>query len=489
MNRDDLLKLLDLNGKPAPPSKDDTELSITPTEVPSPTNSSPTSPTVLELDDWGMRRGVEVLRESERLQTLGLDESAIADFFGAAFEPEPHLHESCVDQLRHDFVRQLLETPEYNALHTSTLLNQAASAIAATSFAEQFAALRKETEPEEREGGKKEEPTPREKKEAKGEKTTAPEPKHDRMADDMKVLRAVGQALSKASEEVEEAREAANALGMGAGNPGSNDAKVIAQMYRRVRSNKMLRRICELAGRYRRFAQSKQRRKLAHGMDDMVGVVLDGDLGRVLPQELAKLALPEFEWETLRRLVERQVLCRDYHSMEPVAKGPVIVSVDESGSMCGDRGHTAKALALALAWVARQQQRWIALVAYSGDSGERLLALPPGRWNELALMDWLCHFIGHGSPLDVPVREMPRYYEELRAPKGVTDVIFITDAECCIPTCYQNDFNAWKRKVKARLITLVIEKSPGDLSAISDEVHQVQSLSVSEAGVERVLSI
>jgi len=44
---------------------------------------------------------------------------------------------------------------------------------------------------------------------------------------------------------------------------------------------------------------------------------------------------------------------------------------------------TAKALALAMAWVARMQKRWCALVAYSGDSGERVLALPPGRWDEI----------------------------------------------------------------------------------------------------------
>ena len=331
MNKDDLFKLLDLSGKEVSQSKESAELSITPSDVPASTSSRPASPTVLELDDWGIRRGGEVLKESERLQTLGLDEAAIADFFGAAFEPEPLLHESCADVLRHDFIKQLLETPEYNALHTSTLLNQAASAIATTSFAEQFATLRKEITPEEKDDGQKAETSPERKKtspDRKGEgRREEHEPKHERLAEEMKILRAVGHALTKASEEVEEAQEAANALGMGAGSPGSNDARAIAQLYRRVRSNKMLRRICELAGRYRRFAQSKQRRKLAHGMDDMVGVVLDGELGRVLPQELAKLALPEFEWDTLRRLVERQVMCRDYRSTEPVAKGPLIVSV------------------------------------------------------------------------------------------------------------------------------------------------------------------
>jgi uncharacterized protein with von Willebrand factor type A (vWA) domain len=299
----------------------------------------------------------------------------------------------------------------------------------------------------------------------------------------------VGRALVKATEEVEELSEAAAALGMGPGSPGSNDPRAIAQLYRRVRSNPTLRRICELAGRYRRLAQSRQRRKLIHGSDEVVGVTLDGELGRVLPQELARLALPEFEDDSLRRLVERQLMSRQQRSSEPVGKGPLLVCVDESGSMSGEKAHTAKALALALAWIARHQQRWIALVAYSGASGERLLALPPGRWDENALMDWLCQFLGRGSSLDVPVQEMPRYYEQLHAPKGITDVVFITDAICQLPGEVREAFNAWKRRVQARLITLVIQSTPGDLRAISDEVHQVGSLAATEAGVERVLSL
>src|SRR5258708_15072704 len=98
---------------------------------------------------------------------------------------------------------------------------------------------------------------------------------------------------------------------------------------------------------------------------------------------------------------------REQGAVEPVAKGPIILSVDESGSMEGEKAHTAKALALAMAWVARRQKRWCALVAYSGDSGERLLALPPGRWDESALMDWLEGFIGRGPFLNNPPPGMP----------------------------------------------------------------------------------
>jgi uncharacterized protein with von Willebrand factor type A (vWA) domain len=478
MSNDDLLKMLDLEGRePAPKGE---PLAITAGEETKP--ETPASPTALHLDDWGLRRGLDVLRGSQPLREclagVGNEERqghAVADFHAAAFEPDPRLQENCVDPLRLEFIRQLLDTPDYHELHAATALNDTASEIAATAFAAQYAALHRE-----REGEEKKEP---------GKDAVRGHGHGSDFGGEIAVLKHVGRALAEASREVVEAKDAAAALGMGPGAPGSNDPRVIAALYRRVRSDPTLQRICELAGRYRRVAQSRQRRKAAHGMDDMVGVVTDGDLGRLLPHELAKLAIPEFEDDTLRRLVERQVMCREYRSVEPVAKGPIIVSVDESGSMQGDKGHTAKALALALAWVARQQRRWIALVAYSGDSGERLLALPPGRWDEVALMDWLAQFIGRGSSLDVPVREMPRYYEQLRAPAGVTDVIFITDAQCRIPADLREHFIAWKQQVKARLITLVIESSPGDLAAISDEVHQVNSLAVSEAGVEHVLSV
>jgi uncharacterized protein with von Willebrand factor type A (vWA) domain len=474
MSNDDLLRMLDLEGKEAAQTNETLPI-VSTTEG---KKTTPASPTALRLDDWGLRRGEDVLRESERLQQclagLGDEErqaQAVADFHGAAFEVDPQLNEGCTDPLRWQFMKQLLETPECHELRASTVLNDTASEIAATSFAGEYAELRKERDKDEekkpsKEGG----------------------PGHDFGAE-IAVLKHVSKALSEASKEVEEAREAAAAMGMGPGAPGSNDPRAIAALFKRVRSDPTLRRICELAGRYRRVAQSRQRRKATHGLDDVVGVVMDADLGRLLPQELAKLAIPEFEDDTLRRLVERQTMCREYHATEPVAKGPILISVDESGSMSGEKVQTAKALALALAWIARQQKRWCGLVAYSGDSGERLLALPPGRWNEVAVMDWLGQFIGCGSSLDVPVRELPGYYQKLGAPVGKTDVIFITDAICRIPARLQEEFCAWKKLVQARLISLIIQSTPGDLAAISDEVHEVPSLAVTEAAVGHVLSL
>ncbi|HEY2911349.1 MAG TPA: hypothetical protein VGI99_13955 [Gemmataceae bacterium] len=456
MNPDDLLRMLDLGGKEASPPGE--PLAI---ESERPAEEPAGSPTALEVDEWGLRRGRDLVDESERLQQEGTDEFAAADFFAAGFDPDPRLQSSCRDRRRHEFLTQLLATPEYHALHAATTLDDTAASIAAVHFAEQFSKLTQED---------------------------AASP-GDELAREMGAMRAVGRALTAVKEEVGELHETAAAFGMGPGTPGGNDAKAIAALFKRVRSDPALKRICELAGRYRRLAQSRQRRKVIHGLDDVVGVEPGGDLGRLLPHELAKLAIPELELDTLRRLVERQTLCREHSATEPVGKGPIIVCVDESGSMSGEKVHTAKALALALAWIARRQNRWCGLVAYSGDSGERLLALPPGRWDEAMLADWLSAFIGRGSDLDLPIREMPEYYRWLEAPHGVTDVIFITDAIARIPEELRTQFIAWKRSVQARLISLVIDNEPGDLAAISDETHTVRSLAVDEDAVGRVLSV
>lgn len=463
MDPNDLLSALDLDGDP-PEAVESTNVLVNshPGRVPE------VSPTALAVDAWGRRRGRELVAESERLKEAGTDEYAAADFFGAAFDPDPVLVEVCADPKRHHFIMHLLDTPAFRGLHAATRLDDTAAGIAAAHFAEQFAALpERETSPAAGGAG----------------------PEADALSAEVAALKAVGRAVEAAEVEVSVYREAAAAVGLGPGEPGSNDPQAVAAVFRRVRADPTLKAICERAGRFRRVAQSRQRQKAWHGLDDVVGVEPGGDVGRLLPDELVRLADPEQELDALRRVAERQAACREHHAVEPVGQGPVVVCLDESGSMGGEKIHTAKALALALAWVARRQRRWCALVAYSGDTGERLLPLPPGRWDEGRLLDWLAAFLGRGSDLDVPVRELPRLYRELNAPPGITDVVFVTDAVCRLPAGVRDAFLAWKRQARARLITLVLNTAAGDLAAISDEVHLVTTLDPDADAVGRVLSV
>lgn len=419
---------------------------------------APPSPTVLKMDAWTEHVGAELAKQWTTDKVRADSEPlSVADCFGACFEPEPRLADNPIDQVRSEFLKTLLDTPEYQALHQHTQLNDVASEIATLGYLAELDALKAE------------------------------QPAKPGIPRDMQVLRHVAAGTKTAKDEVDALNDACAACGLGQGAPGSIDAKRVADLYKTIRHNRTVRRICELAGRFRRFAQSRQRLKSLHGHDDMVGVVTDDDLARLLPHELAKLTDDDLELDFLRRFVEKQTMCRDYRAIEPVGKGPIIVIVDESGSMQGTKGETAKAIALAMAWIARQQKRWCALVAFSGGTEGRRLELVPGQWNELDLCWWLEAWLGGGTSLDIPIVEVPRWYPNT---DGKTDMVCITDAIVSAPPEIIQNFQAWKAHVKCRMISVIVDSDDaGDLGKCSDEVHYTSDLGIDCIGVQNALSI
>ena len=61
------------------------------------TVSEPIKPQcAMEIDDWGFRRGTQLLEDSERLRALNIPKEAVVDFHAAAFEPDPFCSMNCV---------------------------------------------------------------------------------------------------------------------------------------------------------------------------------------------------------------------------------------------------------------------------------------------------------------------------------------------------------------------------------------------------------
>jgi uncharacterized protein with von Willebrand factor type A (vWA) domain len=452
MNHDELNKLLDLDGGHL------TSLGSEPTP-----KAPEASLTALKLDNWSLRKGDELLKESPRLRKLNLSSEAVADLHAAAFLPNPELEETCSDPLRKQFLEELINTTAYQSLHASTSLNGIAAEIAAIAFAEQFSLLaaRVETSPK------------------------LPESK----SLEIEIISSASKAAKQANEGVQELESVAQAFGLGKGEPGSSDVNAIATTFKAVRSNPALLRICSLAGKFKQLAQGLHKARSRDGFDEITGLESGGDISRLVPSELMKLGIPELEIDFLRRFAERQCLCREFESTEKVGLGPIVIVIDESGSMTGSRNESAKAIALTLAWIARRQGRWCGLVAFSGGSGHRVLSLPPERWNQVDLLDWLESFIGLGSDQDLPLKEMAGIFNEIGAPQGQSDLIYISDAQLKISQKKATEYNSWKASVKARLISLVLNTDPNDLTSISDEVHVISSLDPSEMGIKKVFSL
>lgn len=424
----------------------------------------------LELDAWDQNKGRELLDDgeyAEQLRALDLSAEALADFYGCVFLPEPTLVDNG-PKVRSGFLRQSFDSPEFWALHEQTVFDPLAAEIATLSLARSFRKLYPEKND--------------------GEDGKLPEPGDIR--EELRVLRAVRDGVKEGASEVQAYRDIQGAFGLGRGGEGHAvvDASRTATLFRRVRNNAALRRIAEMAGRLRRFAQSKQRQKTRHGYDDMVGVTLGNDLGALLGEELTLLD-SEFEPDLLRRYAEAELMQYEYQGVESKGLGPIFFVVDQSGSMSGLKDEAAKALALAMAWIARKQNRWCCLVAFSGGRPAQPLPLKPSGWDESALANWLTTFIGGGSELDVPLRELPQWFKDLGCPEGKTDIVFVTDGIVSVDERTRSDFLRFKKERQARAVSLIINAAAGPMREISDEVHVVRDLSLKEGAIQQLMGI
>lgn len=184
-------------------------------------------------------------------------------------------------------------------------------------------------------------------------------PSRDRAA----LRSALRRAIEQASESVAEAREALEGLAPGMGStPPSHEQDdttrlTLADM---LVKNQAFREVLRRAGKLRRIAQAKAKTRGA-GVGTVVGVERGSDLGRVLPSQLARLTHPAMRTLVKKDIAERALMQYRVEGHEPKGRGPIVLLVDESGSMSGSPQQWAKAVVIAAIRQGQAEKRPVAV--------------------------------------------------------------------------------------------------------------------------------
>jgi Mg-chelatase subunit ChlD len=268
----------------------------------------------------------------------------------------------------------LSQNPDFARLADSCRGDALAAAVAADSLTANMKPTAK-AKAEPPKPGQRPPPTPR------GQGTALGRAKAGGDAQDQ-ARKAVARAVANAEAAVAEAREAADGLAGLAGwdlsdpQGGAHDAENVKALLKALRGNPALKRIAEIAGRMKRIAASKRRSKTIHGAEQVTDVEQGGELARLLPVETAKLMHPLMKLSLMRDLTERKALQYRMEGKEEQGRGPVVLLVDKSGSMAGDRDIWATALALAVMSEAHHDRRAFALIPYTTHPGQPFIVQP-----------------------------------------------------------------------------------------------------------------
>jgi uncharacterized protein with von Willebrand factor type A (vWA) domain len=187
----------------------------------------------------------------------------------------------------------------------------------------------------------------------------------------------------------------------------------------------MIERIAKLAGRMFAALQEARANQPSQAPEEIYSVELGNVLGRLLPSELAHLGQPT-EVCLIERIAERKALQYAVRGEETVARGPLVIALDESGSMQGYRNEWAKAAAVALCRVALKDGRCCSVVHYSTSC--QVTYLKPG--DDEAVFALITHFLSGGTEIS---RALSRSADEVSAleRKGErgADVVLVSDGE------------------------------------------------------------
>jgi uncharacterized protein with von Willebrand factor type A (vWA) domain len=299
------------------------------------------------------------------------------------------------------------------------------------------------------------------------------------------VRRAARAGLAAAEAEIDQTQTALKVFGggysVGAG-PGAGAAATLVvrqkvALAQQIASNPKLQQIAALAGRLTRVALQVQATRVAHPPDEVTAITSGDDLAHILPAELALLGDPDLEDLFFLRLVERRLMVYELAGHEPQGQGPIVVSLDNSGSMAGAKECWAKAVALALVAIAARQRRDIAILHFGGTPQElRLFRFPRGQASPQELLACCTQFYGGGTVFEPWLLAALRLIDESAFARA--DVICLSDGLVRIDPAVQAEWQRRRQERGMRCFSVLIgtREGAGLLAAISDALLTLDDL-------------
>lgn len=249
-------------------------------------------------------------------------------------------------------------------------------------------------------------------------------------------------AMGKAADAAEEMSAMARMWGLEPGELIRMPAKERLALARRM-NNERFRRMAELFGPLERLLSTEQQRRVNKVPEEVYDVEIGRDLERVLPSEYGKLVTDAGRMQFYADFTEGKLLQYAMRGTDRVARGGIVCCLDNSNSMKGDRELWSKAIGLCLLDLARKQKRSFWGIHFGSASEIMEFDFSRGSDFDIDKVLAFAEFFFNGgtnfeSPLSLALDHVRTEFD--RDGASQSDIVFITDGECGVPTKWKTTF-------------------------------------------------
>ncbi len=290
----------------------------------------------------------------------------------------------------------------------------------------------------------------------------------------------------KVAQQLEDATEEAETWGDTIGTGARTPPGQKLELGRRLAGNEKLKKLARMVGRMKFHALALRKKVFERSNEELLEIEQGDALHRLLPHELLTLHHPVLRKDFYRRFLDQELIQYSLRGVEEKGKGPMIVCLDGSSSMSGDKEIWSKAVTLTLLEIARKQRRLFRSICFSSaDTPLQVLDMNPRDRYEVetkTIMDLAEYFPGGGTDFQKPLDAALECLQQSRFKKG--DIIFITDGECQVDPEWAERFREEKEKLGFSLFSILIDMGPaslGTLKEFSDRISTIKQLTGDDA--------
>ncbi|HUA33391.1 MAG TPA: VWA domain-containing protein [Candidatus Binataceae bacterium] len=282
--------------------------------------------------------------------------------------------------------------------------------------------------------------------------------------------------------EIERAAEDSHDFSREFGQGGRMNAGARLELGRHLARNKKLGELARMVGRFKQDARAVKRRTLDRGVAEAYDIELGADFGRLIPSELLAMHHPGLKRDFQRRLLDGGILQYRLREDEQRGKGPMVVCIDVSSSMSGDKELWAKAVGLTLMDIARRGRRLFRAVLFSsGDRDLKVLDLNRERRYQPDLnkvVEMAEYFPGGGTDFERPIDAAVELLAEKKLKRG--DIVIITDGECQVSPEWLALLKHRQHELDFKIFGVLVDVGSAETSSLAqfaDKITSVKKLS------------
>ncbi|ENN96671.1 hypothetical protein J422_00996 [Methanocaldococcus villosus KIN24-T80] len=287
----------------------------------------------------------------------------------------------------------------------------------------------------------------------------------------------VREILKQNSKNILEIIEGINSFGFGKGEKNYNDPEDKLKLANRILQDKKLLKIIKKLGKLKLLAINTYKNNVKQQLSEVYSVSLGNEIKYLLPKEIAYLSDEILYYEFIRRFIEKKLLNYSLISYKD-SEGAIIVCLDHSGSMFGEKEIWAKAVVLSLIEIAKRKKRKIYYIAFDDDVRFEK-EIDPKNIKYEDVIEIASVFYGGGTNFEKPIS---RAMDVIKEKYMDADILLITDGFAEVSDEFVEKLKEFKENYKVKLMSVFIEIFPTEtLKRISDKNVKVYELVDDEA--------